>query len=65
MSSSERLGTWWLADPSDGDTDYQPPEWTVAGMLKTGEPLSWELTTIGRVNPSLRVNVGWGVVEGP
>ena len=52
MSSTERLGTWWLADPSDGDTDYQPPERTVAGMLKTGEPLSWELTTIGKINPN-------------
>ena len=35
MSSTERLGTWWLADPSDGD-DYQPPERTLAGMLKDG-----------------------------
>ena len=52
MSNTEMLGSWWLANPSDAAADYQPPEKTLAGLLRTGESLSWELTTIGRTGPN-------------
>ena len=50
--AAERVGAWWLANPSDEDTDYELPDRTVAGTLKTGEPTSWGLSTIGHLDPN-------------
>ena len=63
MSDTEGLGTWWPANPSDEGMDYHVPDETVAGMLKTAEPRSWELTTVGGIDPQADMFVPSGLPE--
>ena len=42
------LGPWWLPNPSEEDSNYQPPEHWVAGEFSGDGP--WNLATIGALD---------------